>query len=325
MYWLRIASLIVAFEYLAAFMVGLYAGFAYPFPLATFIPTALIVSIFMICGFAAAKLVKYSLEREREPTRRLLREALLKPDIPIGVFLTIAQMVVLGWAKVTMPYATSFWADPMLANLDSALFLGTDPWRVTHALFGWASPLLDRTYIAWAPVNLSLVALLLMLPESSRRSQSLAAFFLVLALSAISMFLLPSGGPIFFEKLGYGMRFSEMPVLPWVETTSNYLWRGHLNPDDRIGAGISAMPSVHVGIALWVALVCRAFVPRLQVAGWAFFATIMVGSVHLGWHYAVDGLASILIASFAWRVAATLTNSQPTTITIDERAYSPAM
>jgi membrane-associated phospholipid phosphatase len=85
------------------------------------------------------------------------------------------------------------------------------------------------------------------------------------------------------------------------------------------------MPSVHVGIALWVALVCRAFVPRLQVVGWAFFAAIIVGSVHLGWHYAVDGLASILIAGLAWRAAAALTNRQPATIAIDERAYSPAM
>lgn len=322
---MRVAAIVVTIEYVAAYLVGVATGFAYPFPMGTFIPTALIVTVFTVCGFSAAKLVKFAFEREPHPIERLSREVWRKPDIPVGIFLTIAQMVVLAWAKVTLPFAASFWADPMLADLDHALFLGQDPWRITHALLGWASPLLDRAYVVWGPVNLTLVALLLMLPESARRSQSLAAFFLVLAISATSMFLLPSGGPIFFEKLGYGLRFAEMPVLPWVEATSNYLWRGHLSPDDRLGAGISAMPSVHVGIALWVALVCRAYQPRLQSIGWAFFATILIGSVHLGWHYAVDGLASIAIAGLAWRLAARLTRPALHSPVPEARAYSPAM
>ena len=322
---MRVAAIVVMVEYVAAYLVGVATGFAYPFPMGTFVPTALIVTVFMVCGFSAAKLAKFAIEREPNPIKRLSREVWRKPDIPVGIFLTIAQMVVLAWAKVTLPFAVDFWADPALADLDRTLFLSREPWRVTHALLGWASPLLDRAYVAWGPVNLTLVALLLMLPESSRRSQSLAAFFLVLAISATSMFLLPSGGPIFFEKLGYGLRFADMPVLPWVETTSNYLWRGHVSPDDRLGAGISAMPSVHVGIALWVALVSRAYQPRLQMIGWAFFATILVGSVHLGWHYAVDGLASIAIAGLAWRLAARLTRAAPQTVGPEPRAYSPAL
>jgi hypothetical protein len=35
---------------------------------------------------------------------------------------------------------------------------------------------------------------------------------------------------------------------------------------------------------------------------------ILVGSVHLAWHYAVDGLAGILLAAIFWAAAGTIAN-----------------
>jgi hypothetical protein len=66
------------------------------------------------------------------------------------------------------------------------------------------------------------------------------------------------------------------------------------------------MPSVHVAMTLWVALVVRTYFPPFQFFAWAYFAAILIGSVHLGWHYAVDGIASIAIAMTAWAVAPVL-------------------
>lgn len=296
--WIVVAAWIVAAQYICALLLGLYVGFAYPFP-RSYAPAALGISIFLLCGLALAKVVQFIIEREPLPTQRLKRE-LWRPDIPIGVALVAAQMAVLGCAKVTLPYATSFWTDPPLAQLDAMLFFGVDPWRISHALFGGASHLIDRAYITWAPINLSLTALLLILPQSEKRAQALLSYFVIMAGSIALMYAIPAAGPIFYADLGYGDRFADLPLHPWVESTRHYLWTGYLNPDDRIGSGISAMPSVHVAVACWMALVCRLYLPKAQMLGWAFLAVILVGSVHLGWHYAVDGLAGIGITAAAW-------------------------
>ena len=63
------------------------------------------------------------------------------------------------------------------------------------------------------------------------------------------------------------------------------------------------MPSVHNALAVLFAL--AAF--RLnRTAGWALAAyagLIWLGSVHLGWHYAVDGLVAAALTAGLWRVA----------------------
>jgi membrane-associated phospholipid phosphatase len=107
-----------------------------------------------------------------------------------------------------------------------------------------------------------------------------------------------------------GSRFRALPIEPWVATTRDYLWADYLHPNGAIGGGISAMPSMHVAIALWVALTLRAYFKRLQWLGWAWFAAILIGSIHLGWHYALDGIAASLIAAIAWRVAKQIVSSE---------------
>ena len=66
------------------------------------------------------------------------------------------------------------------------------------------------------------------------------------------------------------------------------------------------MPSLHVAVALWLALVIRSYLPRLQFIGWAYFAVILVGSVYLGWHYALDGIVAVMITLACWRAVPAL-------------------
>lgn len=71
---------------------------------------------------------------------------------------------------------------------------------------------------------------------------------------------------------------------------------------DNFGAGISAMPSLHVAIAFLTVQVAFSRSKRwsLRFAALAYFLVILVGSVHLGWHYLLDGLVSIAAMVPLW-------------------------
>jgi uncharacterized membrane protein len=42
---------------------------------------------------------------------------------------------------------------------------------------------------------------------------------------------------------------------------------------------------------------------RIGIAAWLFVAVILLGSVGLGWHYAIDGYAALIGVALLWRVA----------------------
>jgi hypothetical protein len=55
-----------------------------------------------------------------------------------------------------------------------------------------------------------------------------------------------------------------------------------------------------VGIAFSFFLLGRAVNRGFAVLGGAFAAVILVGSVHLGWHYAIDGYVAAAAAWLIW-------------------------
>ena len=75
-------------------------------------------------------------------------------------------------------------------------------------------------------------------------------------------------------------------------------------------AGISAVPSVHVAISLWMWLVARDLAPRFALTALVYFALVWVGSVQLGWHFASDGMAGVVGMLAVWRLAG-LSRSEP--------------
>jgi hypothetical protein len=300
--WAVPAAIIVGVEYSFALVVGARVGFRYQIPFATYFIVGATVAAAAGTVVLATRLFVYFRECEAHPTRRLLAELPSFYGFAVGVMLVTAQMAALSWTKIMLPIASPFWADPLLANLDHTI-LRVEPWRVAEAVFGWAAPLIDRAYVTWAPIKLATLTILLALPETRTKSRALIAYFAIMASAAIGQYLLSSGGPVFYARLGFGDRFADLPMEPWVATTTAYLWHDYLNAGGDIGGGISAMPSLHVAMALWVALVVRAYVPRLAVLGFAYFSAILIGSVLLGWHYAVDGIAAIAIAAVVWRLA----------------------
>jgi membrane-associated phospholipid phosphatase len=87
----------------------------------------------------------------------------------------------------------------------------------------------------------------------------------------------------------------------WAVDTPILLCQGYQG--EAFNLGTSAMPSMHNGAALLFALIGWCHNRKLGIALFTFTAVVFVGSVHLGWHYAIDGYAGFAIALAAWWLA----------------------
>ena len=86
-------------------------------------------------------------------------------------------------------------------------------------------------------------------------------------------------------------------------TAMNELWKNYETGTGLIN-GISAMPSMHVGASILFAIL--GFASGKKWLGYllsAFAFLIFIGSIHLGWHYAIDGYAGAVVAVVCWWVA----------------------
>jgi hypothetical protein len=94
---------------------------------------------------------------------------------------------------------------------------------------------------------------------------------------------------------------------PGVFETQRGLWAAVANGIVVVGGGVSAFPSLHVALPLLGA--CAAW-PRMRWLAWGLLGyaiVLWIGTVHLGWHYAVDGEASALLIYPIWWLSGWLT------------------
>jgi PAP2 superfamily len=80
------------------------------------------------------------------------------------------------------------------------------------------------------------------------------------------------------------------------------LWQSHADRDFSLAMGISAAPSMHIASSWIIARLCWSLGRRAAIFGSIFFAVIFLGSIHLGWHYALDGYLAMAGAWVLWRV-----------------------
>jgi hypothetical protein len=206
--------------------------------------------------------------------------------VGLGTLLLALNLTFFCMIKPQLGQLVAFSADPMLARLDHAMF-GVDPWR----LLTWFShPVLSLIYHrGWFLWIAFVTFYVLGMPAGANKDRLLISYLMLWSFFGPLVHLaMPAAGPVFYDDLGFGNRFAELVQEPYTRGAANYLWTGYVNKTFNPAGGISAMPSLHLATMFWTLIAIRK--TRWVVAGWAFTIYIFLGSVAIGWHYAVDGI-----------------------------------
>ena len=307
---------------------GLMAVNLYDLPERMSLSLYSLVNLQLMAGFAGAWLLCYPpyvmvVRRPERLTRFLiddLRYNYLTVERVTGVLVVAAFLptflsVFTGFKtmiSVTNPYA---W-DATFAAWDRWLHFGWHPWEILHPLVAhpWVTSAINVLYNVW------LVVLYLVLfwqafttRDPRLRLQFLLAFVLTwVLLGSLLATLLSSGGPVYYGRLT-GLADPYLPLmdylrsanevgLVWALKVQDALWESHMLGAYDFGSGISAMPSIHVSSAVLWALLAWRVDRRLGIAFTLYAVVIMIGSVHLAWHYAIDGYLSAVLTVLIWRL-----------------------
>lgn len=217
--------------------------------------------------------------------------------------------------KPLIPYLNPYHWDPELAAIDRAVHFGYYPHRLIVPMIDKMrlGYLLDTAYWAWLLVMFYVAGYNVFFDTNMRRrlqfiwvfllSWIFIGFFLAVAFSSV--------GPIFYADF-----YSTSPDI-YADLKSHFM-QGDGNLFVVAGNGyrflmewarndkmldpnaISAMPSMHVAIAVLIAFYARAFNRVLFALSLVFLALILLGAVYFGFHYAIDGYVSMALVALMW-------------------------
>jgi len=259
-------------------------------PALRILPAWMAVAVLMACIGGFARMAARGVDSPIAETRRFLTEDWRQALFLAAVMLVAGlNMIAFMWVKPLLNYLVPFWADPLLADLDHALFLGNDPW----ALLSWLN--FPAAGLVYHPIWFGMMILALLLtasaPASPQKSAMMLSYFLLWSVVGPAIHsLLPATGPVFYERMGYGDRFAGLDGGPETVQVADYLWSIYASKSFGAGAGISAMPSMHVTMCAWIVIAFSVFARKWLPFAAAGSLLVTLLSISLGWHYAADGI-----------------------------------
>ena len=219
-----------------------------------------------------------------------------------------------------------FSLDAHLASVDHSV-LGTDAWQLTHAWLPspWATQVIDIIYHPlFFPMTVGIALCSYMAPQSEVRFRYLLGYTLLWSVvGSMFAFLMPSAGPC-FDHFFHGSEVDFSALTDLIARQNAYLhsvgapgltspaYQQHLlslfgSTDIALGGGISANPSLHNGMTALFVCAAISWDKRLAFVMIPYSLIIWFGSVHLGWHYAIDGVVGYLLATACWMMTRSVT------------------
>jgi len=220
-------------------------------------------------------------------------------------------------AKNLIPFVNPFSWDPAFAELDRMIHFGKQPWEWLHPLLKAAiiTSLISFIYKLWFFSKYMVVFWqAFSLKRPNLRAQFLITMILAWILNGfILATIFSSAGPCYFGHFYPDLPNPYAGLMDFLRNSHetaqvfdlwamDYLITAYNEKKTNLFSGISAFPSMHVSVAFLNMLLGW----RISKA-WGWFFTvylgfIIVGSVHIGWHYAVDGYTSIITTFILWKI-----------------------
>ncbi|HEX3929886.1 MAG TPA: phosphatase PAP2 family protein [Nocardioides sp.] len=190
--------------------------------------------------------------------------------------------------------------DAMLLRWDRWLFFDHSPAVLLHNLLGQdlAARWLGHLYESFSTVlTLALVSALAFTPTVRAAYVFVVSAMWAWIIGVGSYYVIPSLGPFHAAP----QEFAGLTRTSIQHTQASYVVQrdqllAHPHAPDAF-AQISAFASLHCAMTCLIFLMARYY--RLRVLSWvagAFLAGTVVATIYLGWHFAVDDIAGILIA-----------------------------
>lgn len=287
-----------------------------------FRPQSYVQNLYMFSSaWFLLELVPYvrSLERARPASpiafsREYLsgRSQFFMAGLPV-VLALVVFMPTFSVVKSAIPLFNFYSWDIVFIEADRAL-LGRDAWLILQPIVGnpFGTNFLAAAYHAWfLYLSLGSIYFAVYCKDEGLRRQFLLGFFAIWTIiGMIFATALASVGPAFvgpvlgmdtFDAQMHYLNSVPGPAIGAVLEVQQILLEWHLSGHHGLGSGITAMPSMHIALATLFWLTCRRI---SRIAGWAtgsFLVLIALGSVHLAYHYAVDGLVSFLTTTLIWK------------------------
>jgi len=252
--------------------------------------------------------------RQPEPTKFILgrlRSRMNRQTVAGLLLVTLLALFhgVFTSMKTMLTDITPFAFDRALADIDAAIH-GRDPWLWLRFMDP-ATALIMKAYSQGWSILLVLGNLLVCLWPRLRtvRDQYIWTFLLCWPLLGnLVAGLVMSAGPIYYSDVVGDGRFKALETHVYQLAGAGLepyhpraLWNAYIADRAGLGTGISAFPSLHLAMATLFMLLARRIHPWLCRAAIAYLVLILMGSVHLGWHYAVDGYFSIVATILIWK------------------------